>query len=262
MLLEGKSAIITGSAKGMGKGMATKFAKEGCAVAIVDIDQAEAEKTAEEIKAQGGKSIALKVDITKEDQVKTCVQNVVKEFGTVDILINNAGGAGVAYPIEEMPEEVWDQTFSLNLKSQYFFCKYVVPILKAKKSGKIINLSSIGVYQPPAHHIAYNSAKAATIGFTNDLAREVAQYNINVNCLVPGPIVTSFYDFRIGNMSDDQKNEFFTQIGKGVPLQRPGMPEDMAGAALFLASEMGAYVTGHALFVTGGLPLQPVPQQR
>ena len=110
------------------------------------------------------------MDITKEDQVKTCVQKVVKEFGTVDILINNAGGAGVAYPIEEMPEEVWDQTFSLNLKSQYFFCKYVVPILKAKKSGKIINLSSIGVYQPPAHHIAYNSAKAATIGFTNDLA--------------------------------------------------------------------------------------------
>jgi 2-hydroxycyclohexanecarboxyl-CoA dehydrogenase len=261
MLLSGKTAIITGSAKGMGKGMAIKFAQEGCTIAVVDIDRTAAEKTSEEIVANGGKSMALTVDITKEAQVKNCVEQVVKAFGTVDILINNAGGAGVAYPIEEMPEEVWDNTFSLNLKSQYFFCKYVVPILKAKKAGKIINLSSIGVFQPPAHHIAYNSAKAATIGFTNDLAREVARYNINVNCLVPGPIVTSFYDFRIGDMSAEQKNEFFTQIGKGVPLQRAGMPEDMAGAALFLASEMGAYVTGHALFVTGGLPLQPVPQQ-
>jgi 2-hydroxycyclohexanecarboxyl-CoA dehydrogenase len=264
MLLENKVAIITGSAKGMGKGMALKFVQEGCAVAIVDIDKDAAEKTLNEISDQGGKGLAIACDITKEDQVKATVEKVVNELGTVDILINNAGGAGEAYPIEEMPEAVWDKAFSLNLKSQFFFCKYVVPIMKTKRGGKIINLSSIGAFLPPVHHIAYNSAKAATIGFTNDLANAVAAFNINVNCLVPGPIRTAFYEHRTGSMSDKEQDDFFTYLGSKVPLQRVGMPEDMAGAALFLASELGAYVTGHPLYVTGGLPMQPqsMPAQK
>jgi NAD(P)-dependent dehydrogenase (short-subunit alcohol dehydrogenase family) len=257
MLLSKKSTIITGSAKGMGKGMALKFSQEGSAVAVVDIDIAEARRTVDEIKEKGGRGIALQCDITREDQVKQTVDQVVNEFGTVDILINNAGAAGESFPIEELPEDVWDKTFSLNLKSQYFFCKYVVPIMKAKKAGKIINLSSIGAFQPPAHHIAYNTAKAAIIGFTYDLANALAPYNVNVNAMVPGPIRTEFYEKRTGAMTDGEKDEFFAGLGRKVPLQRPGSPADMAGAALFLASELGAYVTGHALYVTGGLPLLP-----
>jgi NAD(P)-dependent dehydrogenase (short-subunit alcohol dehydrogenase family) len=260
MLLSNKFAIITGSAKGMGKGMALKFAQEGCTVAIVDIDRTETGKTLDEIREKGDKAIAIECNITKENQVKKAVEKAVEEFGTVDILINNAGGAGVSFPIEEMPAEVWDKTFSLNLKSQFFFCKYVVPIMKTRRKGKIINLSSIGAFQPPAHHIAYNAAKAAIVGFTNDLANALAPYNINVNAMLPGPVRTSFYDHRIGSMTDGEKNDFFSALGRKVPLQRPGLPEDMAGAALFLASELGAYVTGHALYVTGGLPLQPQAQ--
>jgi NAD(P)-dependent dehydrogenase (short-subunit alcohol dehydrogenase family) len=195
--------------------------------------------------------------VTVEKQVREAVDRVIRKFGKVDILINNAGGAGPSYPIEEMSEETWDKVFALNLKSQFFFCKYVVPYLKAQRYGKIINLSSIGAFQPPTHHIAYNAAKAAAIGFTYDLANVLAPVNINVNALVPGPIRTSFYDARTSSMSDAEKDAFFGMLGNKVPLQRPGTPEDIAGAALFLCSDLGAYVTGQALYVSGGLPLLP-----
>ena len=260
MLLANKVAIITGSAKGMGKGMAIKFAEEGCAVAIVDISMKDATETLSEVQKKGSKGIAIECDIRIEKQVKAAVDKVIADLGTVDIMVNNAGAAGEHFPIEDMPEEVWDSAFSLNLKSQFFFCKYVVPVMKAKRSGKIINLSSIGAFQPPAHHIAYNSAKAAIIGFTYDLANALAPYNINVNAIVPGPVRTSFYDYATGSMSEKEQDGFFDALGKKVPLQRAGTPEDLAGAALFLASELGAYVTSHALYVTGGLPLLPPPQ--
>jgi 3-oxoacyl-[acyl-carrier protein] reductase len=260
VLLKDKVAIITGSAKGMGRGMAIMFAEEGCKVAIVDISMKEAEETLAEIKKKGGDGIAIECDIREEKQVKDTVDKVVSQFGTVDILINNAGAAGESAPIEEMTQEIWDSAFTLNLKSQFFFSKYVVPILKKKRSGKIVNLSSIGAIQPPAHHIAYNSAKAAIIGFTRDLANALASYNINVNAIVPGPIRTSFYEKMTGPMNDAQKEDFFGVLGKKVPMLRAGTPEDMAGAALFLSSKLGAYVTGQALYVTGGLPLLPPSQ--
>jgi NAD(P)-dependent dehydrogenase (short-subunit alcohol dehydrogenase family) len=262
MLLKNRVAIITGGARGIGKGMALRFAAEGAKVAVVDISAEEAKETLAEIKKKGGDGLAVTCDIRVEKQVKDAVAQVVDKFGTVDILINNAGGAGASAPIEEMSEEIWDAAFSLNMKSQFFFCKYVVPIIKAKRSGKIINLSSIGAIQPPAHHIAYNAAKAAIIGFTNDLANALAPFNINVNAIVPGPVRTSFYDHNIGILSDKEKDSFFAALGRKVPLQRAGTPEDLAGAALFLASDLGAYVTGHALYVTGGLPLLPPVTQK
>lgn len=257
MLLEKRVAIITGSAKGMGRGMAIRFAEEGCKVAIVDISLKDANDVLAEIKKRGSEGIALECDVTREDQVRSVVDRVIDKFGQVDILINNAGGAGASCAIEEMSEEIWDQAFNLNLKSQFFFCKYVVPHMKSRKYGKIVNLSSIGAFQPPTHHIHYNAAKAGAIGFTNDLANYLAPFNINVNALVPGPVRTSFYDHRIGGMPEAEKDTYFAGLGKKVPLKRAGTPEDMANAALFLASEMGSYVTGHALFASGGLPLLP-----
>jgi NAD(P)-dependent dehydrogenase (short-subunit alcohol dehydrogenase family) len=257
MLLTNRVAVITGSAKGMGKGIALKFAEEGCKVAIVDIAAAEARGALEEIKKRGSDGLAIECDVTVEKQVHAAVDQAMQKYGKVDILINNAGGAGPAYNIEDMPEEVWDKVFALNLKSQFFFCKYLVPQFKARKYGKIVNLSSIGAFQPPAHHIAYNAAKAAAIGFTNDLANALAPFNVNVNALVPGPIRTSFYKDRTDSMSEEERDRFFQMLGNKVPLRRPGTPEDIAGAALFLCSELGAYVTGQAIYVTGGLPLLP-----
>lgn len=217
MLLKDQVAIITGSAKGMGKGMALKFAEEGCKVAVVDIARKEAEETVEEIKKLGGEGLAIECDITVEKQVQDTVNRVIETFGKVDILINNAGGAGPSFAIEEMSEEVWDKVLGLNLKSQFFFCKYVVPLMKNQKYGKIINLSSIGGIQPPVHHVAYNTAKAATLGFTRDLANALAPFNINVNALVPGPIRTSFYHERTDKMTDVEKDEFFAGLGNKVP---------------------------------------------
>jgi NAD(P)-dependent dehydrogenase (short-subunit alcohol dehydrogenase family) len=259
MLLADKVAIITGGAKGIGRGMALKFAAEGCAVTIVDIARPEADAIAGQITKSGGRAIAIECNITEEKQVQAAVSRTVDKFGTVDIMVNNAGAAGASFPVEELPEDVWDRTMDLNLKSQYFFCKYVVPIMKAKRYGKIINFSSIGGVQPPAHHIAYNTAKAAVLGFTYDLATALAPFNINVNAIVPGPVRSSFYDRATGKMTAAEKDGFFAALGRKVPMQRPGTPEDMAGAALFLASELGAYVTGHALYVSGGLPLLPPP---
>jgi NAD(P)-dependent dehydrogenase (short-subunit alcohol dehydrogenase family) len=259
MLLEHKVAIITGGAKGMGRGMAVRFAAEGCAVAIADIAFKEAEETAAEIKKKGGKAIAIKCDVTDIKQVSETVDTVIKKFGRIDILVNNAGAIAAHTPVEDLTEEAWDKVLALNLKSDFLFCKFVVPYMKKQKSGKIINLSSIGAILPPAHEIHYNTAKAGVIGFTNDLSVALAPFNINVNCMLPGPIRTNFYDGRVSKMTAEEQDAFFKMLGKKVPLGRVGTPEDMAGAALFLASSLSDYVTGHALHVGGGLPLQPTP---
>jgi len=257
MLLKDKVAIITGGAKGMGRGMALKFAEEGCAVVIADIAIKEAEEAVAEIKKKGGNALAIKCDVTSGQQVSETVDKVVKKFGKIDILVNNAGGIAAHTPVEDLTEEAWDKVFALNLKSDFLFCKYVVPHMKKRKYGKIINFSSIGAVQPPAHEIHYNTAKAGVIGFTTDLANALAPLGINVNCILPGPIRTNFYDAMVGKMSEKDRDNFFNMLGKKVPLQRVGTPEDIAGAALFLASELSAYVTGHALYVAGGLPLLP-----
>lgn len=259
MLLKDKVAIITGGAKGMGRGMALKFAEEGCAVVIADIAIKEAEEAVAEIKKKGGNALAIKCDVTSGQQVSETVAKVVKKFGKIDILVNNAGGIAAHTPVEDLTEEAWDKVFALNLKSDFLFCKYVVPHMKKRKYGKIINLSSIGAVQPPAHEIHYNTAKAGVIGFTTDLANALAPLGINVNCILPGPIRTNFYDAMVGKMSEKDRDNFFNMLGKKVPMQRVGTPEDIAGAALFLASELSAYVTGHALYVAGGLPLLPPP---
>jgi NAD(P)-dependent dehydrogenase (short-subunit alcohol dehydrogenase family) len=257
MLLAGKAALISGGAKGMGRGIAIKFAQEGCAVAIADISMKEANEVIAEISGKGGQGIALECNVTNEQQVRKSVEGVLARFGKIDILVNNAGGITASPPIEEMTEEQWDLALDLNLKSQFFFCKYVVPHMKARKYGKIINLSSIGAIQPPHHAINYNTAKAGAIGFTNDLANALAPLNITVNCILPGPIRTHFYDGFTGSMSDEQKDGLFHFLGTKVPMQRIGTPEDVAGAALFLASDLSGYVTGQSLNVGGGLPLQP-----
>ena len=261
MLLDKRVAIITGGAKGMGRGMALKFAEEGCAVAIADISKKEADETAAEIKQKGGQALSIQCDVTNIKQVEDTVKKVIGKFGKIDILVNNAGGMPASPPVEDITEEEWDRVLALNLKSDFLFSKFVVPYMKKQKYGKIINLSSLGAIQPPAHAIHYNTAKAGVLGFTLDLAHALAPFNICVNAILPGPVQTHFYDRTIGGMTQEQKDAFFDRMGKmNVPLGRVGTPEDIAGAALFLASELSAFVTGVTLQVSGGLPLQPMPQ--
>jgi len=258
MLLSDRVAIITGGAKGMGRGMALRFAEEGCSVAIADISMEEANDTLAEVSKRGREGLAIRCDVTDIKQVRDTVDKVISKFGKIDILVNNAGGLPPAPPIEDLSEEDWDKVFALNLKSDFFFCKFVVPHMKERKYGKIINFSSVGAIQPPAHAIHYNTAKAGIVGFTYDLAHALAPFNICVNAILPGPVRTSFYDHAIGSMTEKEKDDFFTNLGKTkVPLHRIGTPEDIAGAALFLASELSAFVTGETLLVSGGLPQLP-----
>jgi NAD(P)-dependent dehydrogenase (short-subunit alcohol dehydrogenase family) len=256
MLLADKVALITGGAKGMGKGMALRFAEEGCTVAIADISMKEANETIEELSKKGKRALAIQCDVTNIGQVRETVEKVLATFGKIDILVNNAGALLNRKPIEDMSEEEWDGMIALNLKSHFLFCKFVVPHMKARKYGKILNFSSLGAIHPPDHLPHYHAAKGGVMGLTKDLAFTLAPFGINVNAILPGPIRTSFFDFHTGSMSDKEKDDFFTGFGKGVsPLGRVGTPDEIAQAALFFCSEMASYITGEQLLVSGGLPL-------
>jgi NAD(P)-dependent dehydrogenase (short-subunit alcohol dehydrogenase family) len=257
MLLENKVALVTGGARGIGRAIALKFAAEGCAVAAVDVDLAGAEETRKSVQGQGKDGLALKCDVTRASDVALCVESVLARLGPIDILVNNAGGMRAAPPLEEMSEELWDEVVDLNLKSLFLVCRSIVPLMKKRRSGKIINISSIGALNPPRHSIHYNSAKAGVLGFTRDLAYALAPYQVNVNVIVPGLVQTDFYNRVAGLGSAEEKAGFFKMVGNMVPLQRMGTADDIAGAALYLASDLAAYVTGASLTVSGGMPLSP-----
>src|SRR4030042_1389310 len=188
MLLDGKVAIVTGGAQGIGRGIAVKFASEGCGVAIADIDIKEANATLSEIKQKGGKAIAIKCDAASGEQVGLMVREVVQEFAKIDILVNNAGGLPSTAPVDEMSEDEWDKVIALNLKSVFLCCKYVVPHMKKNKYGKIINISSLGATFPPPSNLHTHSGTAGLLGMTRDLAAGLSEYRINVNAILPGPI--------------------------------------------------------------------------
>lgn len=257
-MLSNKVALVTGGAKGIGRGIALKFAAEGCSVAVADINLQAAKETLKLISGMGREGLAVQCDVTDSKQVRSTVDQVLAKFAKIDILVNNAGGMQAAPPLEEMDEDLWDKVVDLNLKSVFLFCKAVIPGMKERKYGKVINLSSIGAINPPKHSIHYNSAKAGVLGFTWDLAYTLAPFNINVNVILPGLIQTDFYNNLAGltSASEQQKEGFFNMLGQSVPLKRIGTPEDIAGAALYLASDLSAYVTGTSLLVSGGMPLQ------
>ena len=271
MLLANRLAIISGGASGMGRSSAVLFAEEGCDVAIADIKMDEAEKTLNMVKEKGRDGLALKCDITDSSQVKETVNRVIGKFGKIDILVNSAGGGlprkksaeGLNAPlpgIADMSDEVWNKGIALNLSGAFYFCREVVPYMKERKYGKIINISSQGWLTPPMPSPYYHAAKAGMVGLTNDLVRELSPYNIYANAILPGPIQTPFWDMVVAMRTDGtekSKVKFFKEIGQGVPLGRMGTAEDIAKAVLFLASDLSSFVTGVALPVTGGLPILP-----
>ncbi len=261
MLLSDRVAIITGGAIGIGRSTALLFANEGCSVVIADILTKEGKKTAEEVSEKGRDGVFVKCDITDTRQIHNMVDQTISQFGKVDILVNNAGGVprdlkGGGGGIVNLTEEQWDKILALNLKGYVFCCQAVVPYMKEKNYGKIISISSMGVFAPPGPSVDYHSAKAGVLGMTYNLAFELAPFNIYVNAILPGPVRTAFWDPVTRGVAD--KDAFFAGFGKmKVPLQRVGTPEDIAGAALFLASELSSYITGAAIPAAGGIPLSP-----
>jgi NAD(P)-dependent dehydrogenase (short-subunit alcohol dehydrogenase family) len=234
MFLKDKVAIVTGSAMGIGQGIAYRFAKEGSKVVIADISDQHGDNT----------------------QIKECVKRTMDKFGKIDILVNCAGGVPglTTESIEGVDEEAWDRIIDLNLKSVFLFCKAVIPIMKTNNYGKIVNVSSMGAVHPPASLVHYHSAKAGVLGFTRNMALELASTRITVNAILPGPIISPFWEPVVKDVQD--KEAFFKAVAaKEVPMKRMGTPDDVAGVALFLASDLSAYMTGDSIFVGGGLPL-------
>jgi len=266
MLLANKVAIVTGAAGGMGKAISLRFAAEGCDVAAADLNLAGTNETLNEVKKLGRDGLALQVDITKSAQIKDMVEKVIEKYGRIDILVNAAGTLFAFADLNNMDhkesignisEDEWDKLIEVNLKGCFLCCKYAAPYMIEKRYGKIINFSTSGAIHPPAVAPHYNSAKAGVLGLTYDMACELGPHNINVNAILPGPIRTSFYDRIMESLSDEEKEAMFKMMCKDAPLQRCGTPEDIAGVALFFASELSSYVTGVPLLVSGGIPLMP-----
>lgn len=255
MLLADRIAVITGGAAGMGRAMAHKFAEEGCSVVISDISEPEGKKTADEVLKKGGEAVFVGCDVTDNSQVQDMVNTAIGKFGKIDILVNSAGALGTAWSLEEVSEEEWDRIVDLNLKSVFLCCKAVVPYMKKQKYGSIVNISSMGAISPPRSVVHYHAAKAGVISLTQNLALELVGFNIRVNAIVPGPILTEYYEPRLKKMTDAQREKYFDAKGKTTPMQRMGKPEEIAEVALFLVTEPSSYITGETINVAGGLPL-------
>jgi NAD(P)-dependent dehydrogenase (short-subunit alcohol dehydrogenase family) len=257
MLLKDKVALVTGSANGMGRGIALKFAEQGCNLIINDLTLEGAQRVADEVKALGRKAIAVKADITNGAEIEKMTEAAVKEFGKIDILVNNAGGvpgtAGRGNSDNITPEE-WDRVVDLNLKGPFLVTMSVLPVMKKNKYGKIIFVSSMGAVNPCVSVLHYHTAKAGILGLAINLAFELAPQNIYVNAIVPGPVDTTFWDALVP-AGPDREALFDAISKKEVPLERIGRPDDIAGPALFLASGLSDYVTGQIVYAAGGQPL-------
>ncbi len=244
MRLEDRVAIVTGAARGIGKALALTFVREGAKLALVDIDQEKLETVRNEIVNKKGEAIALSCDITKSAEVREMLNRTYRTFSRIDILVNNAGIIRRG-TIDTVTEEDWDRVIEVNLKGTFNCCKAVVEIMKQQGHGKIVNISSIaGKIGDIASAPGYGPSKAGIDALTKTLARQLAPYGINVNAVSPHAIETE--------MSAQWSEERRKEIIASIPLGRLGKPEDVAEAALFLASDEASFITGEILDVNGG----------
>ena len=244
MKLTGKVALVTGAAQGIGKAVALLLARHGADIVVSDINLEKAEETAKEIESIGPKAMAIKVNVASLNDVERMVEAVLKKFGRIDILINNAGITRDKL-ILRMTEEDWDIVLNVNLKGTFNCTKAVVRHMAKQRSGKIVSIASVVGEMGNAGQVNYAASKAGVIGLTKTIAREFAKRGINVNAIAPGYIETPMTEV----LSDKVKEE----LKRLIPMERLGKPEDVAEAVLFLVSEESNYITGQVLNVNGGI---------
>jgi len=247
--LDGKVAVITGAASGIGRATAARFAGEGASVVIGDLNTEGGESAVRECKENGGNAVFQKTDVSAEADVKSLVERAVKEFGRLDIIYNNAGLGGAVGPIEEMTVENWDKSLAILLRSVFLGMKYSVPQLRKAGGGSIISTASVAGLRGGAGPHPYSAAKAAVINLTRSVALEVGKDKIRVNCICPGGINTPL----LYNMIPGGKQVTEQFLAHIQPIQRAGRPEDIAAMALFLASDDSEWATGQAFVIDGGL---------
>ena len=242
--LRDKVAVVTGGSRGIGEAICVYLARADANVVVADIDLDSAAKVAERLRSDHSKAISVKTDVSKSDDVRLLIEKTLQEFGRIDIMVNNAGvDSGVG--VENMSKEEWDRVMDINLWGVFLGCKHASEPMKRQKRGKVVNVSSLsaktgGVFSG----MNYSASKAGVWALTKSFAKLLAPYGINVNAICPGQVDTPMFR----KLTEEQ----IATLMRAIPLGRVGLPQDIAGAALFLASDLSDFVTGIALDINGG----------
>lgn len=244
MDLKEKVAIVTGAGQGIGRGIALRLAEFGANVVLLDIRQDSIDEVAEEIRSKGVEVLSLQVDVTRSERLRHMARLVMAAFGQIDILVNNAGITGRTVPMVELNEQDWDQVMDLNLKGVFLCCQAVLGYMIERRYGKIVNVASIAGKEGNPTLVPYSVSKAGVICLTKALAKEVTDYQINVNCVSPAVIQTPILEGMASSTVD-------YMISK-IPMGRVGKPEEVAAVVHFLASDDAGFVTGQCYDVSGG----------
>jgi NAD(P)-dependent dehydrogenase (short-subunit alcohol dehydrogenase family) len=257
--LDGKVALVTGAAQGIGRAVAETLGAAGARLIVSDLQAEKLARTVTAIQARGYTVVGAAADVTQAAQVEHMVQQGLTAFGQLDILVNNAGGSGNVgiAQIEDVSEDLWDAIVDANLKSAYLCCRAVVPHMKTRRQGSIVNFSSMsakgafGALGTSAVRLPYTGAKAGIMGFTSQLAKDLGPFGIRVNAVMPGFILTQ-PDARVAQRYEVLEVEEQEAMLRPIPLGRPGRPEEVAAVVLFLSSAAASYVSGATIEVNGG----------
>ncbi len=253
--LQGKIAVVTGGSRGIGKAIAQGFAKAGARVVVTSRKIDDLKSVASEIKSFGGDAVPIQSHLGKIEEIQKMVDTVMDKFGRIDILANNAGASPAMASVLDAEERLWETIMNLNLKGVYFTSQAVARIMKKQGGGKIINIASIDGFKPEMGVSVYSISKAGVRMITRAFASELAPYNIQVNTIAPGPIDTKMMNSHWFNLTPEEAKKAKDETGKMVPAGRIGDPDDIAGAAIYLASDASNYTTGSEIIIDGGVLL-------
>jgi NAD(P)-dependent dehydrogenase (short-subunit alcohol dehydrogenase family) len=254
--LDGLIAVVTGSAQGLGLGIATELGRRGARVVLADVQAEKVASAAAGLAEQGLGAQAVALDITDSAQVTSTYEAIAAEHGRLDIAVNNAGLGQDVIPIVELPDDQWDRVIGVTLTGTFYCCRAAGAIMERQESGSIVNIASVNGMNPAALVAAYNVAKAGVISLTKTLAIELAAYGVRVNAVSPGPVYTDFNQRVMAQRCESlniTEEEMLERVRKAVPLGRWGEPEDIAGAVAFLCDPGTSWITGEVLRVSGGL---------
>lgn len=248
MRLKNKVSLVTGAGQGIGKAIALAFASEGSAVAVNDINSETAQATAREITTMGGKTLAIRANVSQKDEVSSLFEELLKNFDRIDILVNNAGVQTETLFLD-LSEEEWDRIISVNLKGTFLCSQLAARMMAKQEGGKIINVSSIHQFFPGINIAHYAASKGGIMMLTKVMAQELAKYKINVTCIAPGAVATAMNE---AILNSPQR---LAEMNSQIPWGRLGEPREIAQVAVFLASDESDYITGTTIYIDGGLTL-------